>query len=169
MIQVFDSDILKTFKTTSSILTSESSEIHSTSFILEQFESVHLFQKFDLKKFKILFAKIELPFLFKCNFFWPKCSSFKLPLSMKSILFWLQQIFKYEFTCETFHSKFLRTFRIIMLKNTILVFSETFFTCLTIFFTWCSMVVPLAKSFVPDEQSDSLIYFLLIDLCKDVI
>ena len=60
---------LRLLKLTYSVLTFESSEIHSTSFVLEQFESVQLFQKLDLKYFKKLFSKIELPFLFKCNLF----------------------------------------------------------------------------------------------------
>ena len=45
---------------------------------------------------------------------------------------------------------FLRSFRIIMLENTILVFWETFLTCVTIFFfAWFSRFFPLDKSFVP--------------------
>ena len=54
---------LRLLKLTSLALASENSEIYSTTFILEQIESVQLFQKLDVEYFKELFAKIELPFL----------------------------------------------------------------------------------------------------------
>ena len=42
-------------------------------------------QKLDRKNFDKLFAKIVFPFLFKCNFFFPKCSSLILLFSVYSI------------------------------------------------------------------------------------
>ena len=123
---------------------------------------MQLVQKLDLKYFKRLFAKTEL---FKCNFFWLKRSSFKLPLSIKSIIFRLQYFFKYEFTCETFLSIFLPGFRIITLENTILVFWKTFATCLTNFLAWFSRFCPLTKSFVPARTVRQSGLILLIDLC----
>ena len=131
---------LRLLKLTSSELTSESSEIHSTSFILEQFEPVQLFQKLDLKNFKTIFAKIELPFLFKCNFFWPKCSSFKLTLSIRSIFFWFNNFLNMSLPVKLFCRYFYDLSGLLW---------ESFLTCLTILFTWFSMFVPLAKSFVP--------------------
>ena len=59
---------LRLLKLTSLELASESSEIYSTSFILEQFASVQLFQKLDLKSFKKLFSKIELVFYLNAIF-----------------------------------------------------------------------------------------------------
>ena len=54
---------LSILKLTSSVLTSENLEIHLPSFILEQFESVLLFQKLNLKNFFKIFAKIYLFYL----------------------------------------------------------------------------------------------------------
>ena len=42
-------------------------------------------QKFDRKNFDKVFAKIVFPLLFKCNFFFPKCSSLILLFSIHSI------------------------------------------------------------------------------------
>ena len=41
---------------------------------MEQLESIPI-QKVDLKYFKILFAKIDLPSLFRCSFLVFKCSA----------------------------------------------------------------------------------------------
>ena len=41
-------------------------------------------QKLDRKNFNKLFAKIVFPLLFKCNFFFPKCSSLVLLFSIYS-------------------------------------------------------------------------------------
>ena len=62
---------------------------HSLTFTSKQFESISS-QKVDLKYLKKLLANKELPFLFKCNFFMPKCSSMMLLFWVKSIFFWLQ-------------------------------------------------------------------------------
>ena len=53
---------------------------HST----KQFKS-STSQKLDRKSFNKLFAKIVFPLLFKCNFFFPKCSSLILLFSLYSI------------------------------------------------------------------------------------
>ena len=43
------------------------------------------FQKLDRKNFNKLFTKIVFPLLFKCNYFFPKCSSLILLFSIYSI------------------------------------------------------------------------------------
>ena len=82
-----------------------------------------------VKNFNKLFAKIAFLLLFKCNFFFPNCSSLMLLFSIYPILV-CEQFFNILFTSWTFLSRSFFYFLILKLEKTVLVFGEV---CLNFF------------------------------------
>ena len=101
-----------------------------------------------VKNFNKLFAKIAFLLLFKCNFFFPNCSSLMLLFSIYPILV-CEQFFNIWFTSWTFLSRSFFYFLILKLEKTVLVFGEVCLTFLTIFSTEFWELIPFMMSFVP--------------------
>ena len=84
-------------------------------------------------KFNKFLTKTVLPFLFKCSFLMPRCSSFRLSFSISLIFFCFQKFFNREFVSARIFSIFFLSFLKTISKKLSTVSGEVFLTLLTIF------------------------------------
>ena len=93
-------------------------------------------------------AKILLPFLIKCSFLMPRCSSFMLLFSIECIFFSLQKVYYQEFVSACIFSTSLLSL-LIMFEKLSAVSGVVFLTLWTIFLTLLRRLTLLVRSLVP--------------------